>query len=189
MPRLFINNIKTKDQKGPYKITSDIDTAIYKHSKRIKNKEQWIARVYFDEKITRKHIYTLTGELLYKEYGGTIQLAGKEVKETLCYDYSINKNIKNGTIVKCLFDDCYYIMTNTPNHADIGNSAKFVGVNDYPDNYTIWGVPQHFLSIINEDDIVTNNLGYLYELQKLFNTKKWEELYELRCKLEKEGFR
>ena len=180
--RLFLNNIESKEQKGPYMINSITD-GIENYAKNVKNKDWWIIRIYDDDKQC-EYMYNLNGDLLYKEYEGTVKIDGNDIPETLCHDYSINENIKNGTIVKCSIDNNYYIMTDIPNHANIANSAKFVGINDYPDDYTIWGVPQYFLTIVNEEDIAKKKLGYLYELQKLFNAKKWEELYTLRCKLE-----
>ena len=184
---LFLNNIKSDKQKGPYTVKNDVCGEINKRSRFIRNKDEWIARVY-DGKQQYKYIYNLKGELLYKEYDTTTKMIERTMKQTLCHDYSINENIKNGIIVKCLFNGNYYIMIKKPNHADIGNCMKFIGVHEYPDNYTIWGVPQYFLSIVSDEDIAANNLGYLYELHQLFNTKKWDELYKLRCKLKEEGF-
>ena len=199
MARLLINNIKTFKQKGPYKIKHDksikkyskriededqwiehdIQESIKKHSKRIKDKDQWVARVYFDESYIKKYMYTLEGELLYKEYKGIVNIRGQECPEILPFDNSI-KPIKNNDIVYCLYNNNYYIMIANKNDPNKGNKTKFIGLEDYPDDFTVWGIPQYFLSIVSDEDVSKLKLEYLYDMKKAYDEKRFYDLIEMK---------
>ena len=86
-------------------------------------------------------------------------------------------------IVYCSYDGNYYIMVDSNNYSNVGNIYKFIGLEEYPEDFTMFGVPQYFLSIVAEEDISRHNLGYLYELKKLYDNEDYYELKELINKI------
>lgn len=154
----FINNVEKK-----YEIKDNIEYNILKKSKRINDKENYIAQVYDGRTM---YMYDLNGKLLYKEWFNG--------DDDVCMDYSI-KDISDGDIVYCMYNKQYYIMI-SENNPSKPNVLKFIGLYDYPDECTLYGIPQYFLSKISNEKIKELNLGYLYEMKDLFKEEKYAEL-------------
>lgn len=173
--QLILQNFKTHKVKNYCKKEDTIKKILAKKIKRMRNKDSWV--YYISDSVNDTfYMYTPYGDLLSKEYPGVISLGGYDCKEIIPYDYCINNNIKNGDIVYCSFDDSYYIMTAKENKPDVGNNLKFLGLNEYPEEYTTWGVSQYFLSIVSEKDIKLLHLNYLYDMKKLYDNDQYDEL-------------
>lgn len=157
----MVNLLKNKEKK--YKIKDSIENTILKKSKRIKDKDNWLVQVYDGRTM---YMYSIDGYLLYKEW-----FNGEDNK---CIDYSV-KDIKDGDIVYCRYDKNYYILI-SDNDKTKPTISKFLGLTEYPDECTLFGIPEYFVSKVSDEDIKSLKLEYLYEMRKLLKEKKYAEL-------------
>lgn len=172
--QLILQNFKTHKVKNYCKKEDSIKKILTKKIKRMYDKDNWVYYI-FDNSNDVFYTYTPYGDLLSKEYSGIISLGGCDCKEIIPYDYYTNNSIKNGDIVYCSFDNSYYIMIAEENKPDIGNKLKFLGINEYAEEYTTWGISQYFLSIVSEENIKLLNLQYLYDMKKLYDNDQYAE--------------
>ena len=175
----FYHKVKRKRYKREFivKKYDDIIIEIKRHAKHIRHKYEWYARVYIDNEDIHL-FYTLDGILIYKEYAGTVTMANQILPETLCYDYQL-KPIKNGDIVYCACDKEFYIMIADENKPDTPNLQKFIGLEDYYDFGTIWGVSQYFLTVVPKENVKALDLEYLYGIKKLFDEERFWEIQQI----------
>lgn len=173
--QLIFQNFKTHKVKNYCKKEDTIKKILARKTKRMRNKDNW---VYYmsDDMNDAFCMYTSDGELLSKECMRTVIFAGYKCKEVLPYDYHINNNIKEADIVYCSFNDSYYIMTADENEPDVGNKLKFLGLEDYPEEYTTWGISQYFLSKVSREDINKLHLGYLYDMMHMYENEQFKDL-------------
>lgn len=161
MELYMVNLLKNKEKK--YKIKDSIEDTILKKSKKIKDKDNWLAQVYDGRTM---YMYNIDGHLLYKEWFNG--------EDNECIDYSV-KDIKDGDIVYCRYNKKYYILI-SDNDKTKPAVSKFLGLTEYPDECTLFGVPEYFVSKVSKEEIKSLKLEYLYEMRKLLKEKKYSEL-------------
>lgn len=176
--RVDIINLKNTEKwkeyytKNPYKLIK---------RKRLftRDKENTIAEVHIYNNIRTSLTYTLNGELVHLELYDSDPSSQFSIK----YDYSINKNIHNGDIVYCSATDHYYIMICDENNPCVENKLKFLGVYTYGPCSILGNISQYFIHKVSDEDIKKNNLEYLYEIKRLYDEKKMDELVEFANKI------
>ena len=174
--QVFLYNYKERMSGKQYTIEgSKITRFISKNKKKISDKDGYII-VACSTDTDDTYLYSIDGELLYKEYSETKNVDGEELSVAIPYDYTI-KDINEGDIVYCEYDNHYYIMMLSDNNPTRRNIDKFWGLNDYPDDFIMYGIPEYFLRKASEDEIKNNELEYLYEMKKLYDKEDFLELF------------